>query len=68
MALNKAGLKTEILAILSDMSTREDHPETAREDFATQLSDAIDAYVKTGLVTVNTTGTSTAQTGTGTIS
>lgn len=61
MALNKTGLKAAILAIFEDMATREDHPETVREDFATQLSDAIDAFVKTG--TVTTTGTATAQTG-----
>lgn len=67
MALDKAGLKTAILAIFEDMATRFDNPEQARIDFATQLSDAIDVYVKTGLVTVATTGTATAQTGTGNI-
>jgi hypothetical protein len=62
MALDKTGLKNAILAIFENMATREDHPETAREDFATQLSDAIDMYVRTG--TVTTTGTASAQTGT----
>jgi len=68
MALDKDGLKIAILAIFENMATRVDDPEQARIDFATQLSGAIDVYVKTGLVTVATTGTATAQTGTGTIS
>lgn len=65
MALDKAGLKDAILAIFNDMATRVDNPEQARIDFATQLSDAIDVYVKTGTVTIVTTGNSTTQTGTG---
>lgn len=65
MALDKTGLKTAILAIFNDMAARVDHPETAREDFATALSNAIDAYVKTGTVTIVTTGSATTQTGTG---
>lgn len=68
MSLDKAGLKTAIKDLLSDMAGRDNDPEQAREDFATQLSNAIDTYVKTGTVnvTVSTTGTATAQTGTGT--
>lgn len=62
MALDKTALKTAILNIFADMATRQDHPETAREDFATALSNAIDLYVRTG--TVTTAGTATAQTGT----
>lgn len=61
MALDKTGLKAAILSIFEDMATRVDDPEQARKDFATQLSDAIDVYVKTG--TVTTTGTATNQTG-----
>lgn len=67
MALDKTGLKNAILAIFEDMATRTDDPELAREDFATQLSNAIDVYVKTGSVTIVTTGSSTTQTGTGSI-
>lgn len=65
MALDKTGLKNAILTIFNDMATRVDHPETAREDFAAALSNAIDVYVKTGTVTIVTTGSSTTQTGTG---
>lgn len=46
--LDKTGLKAAILAIFNDMATRVDHPETAREDFATALSNAIDTFVKSG--------------------
>lgn len=65
MALNKAALKTEIKAILTDMLTKETN---SIEEFATRLSDAIDVFVKSGAVsvTVATTGTATSHTGTGT--
>lgn len=65
MALNKAGLKTTIISLLTDMLTKE---ENSIEEFATRLSDAVDTFVKTGTVNVNvtTTGTSTSHTGTGT--
>lgn len=68
MALDKTGLKTAIKNLLNDLSTRESDPATAREDFATAISNAIDTFVKSGTVdvTVSTTGTSSAQTGTGT--
>ncbi len=68
MGLNKAGLKDAILEIMDELATREDDPATAREDFATMLSNAIDTFVKTGTVTVSvtTTGTASSQTGTGT--
>jgi len=68
MALDKDALKLNILSILDSLSEREENPAQAREDFATALCNAIDAFVKTGdvSVTVNTTGTATAQTGTGT--
>jgi hypothetical protein len=69
MALNKAGLKTTIIAILTDMLTKE---ENSIEEFATRLSDGIEVFVKSGTVsvTVTTTGTATNHTGggTGTIS
>lgn len=65
MALNKAALKTTIVAILTDMLTKE---ENSIEEFATRLSDGIDVFVKSGTVNVNvtTTGTATSHTGTGT--
>lgn len=65
MGLNKAGLKTTIISILTDMLTKE---ENSIEEFATRLSDGIDVYVKSGTVsvTVTTTGTATSHTGSGT--
>lgn len=73
MALNKIALKNGILALITDMRTREDN---ADEEYATRLSNLIDDFVKTGTVNagiaVATTGTAAAQTGattsTGTIS
>lgn len=68
MALDKTTLKESILDLLDELSEREDKPEDAREDFATGLSDAIETFVKSGTVnvTVHTTGTASAQSGTGT--
>lgn len=43
MALNKNQLKTNIIAIMQDMMTRE---ETSIEEFAERLADAVDDYVK----------------------
>lgn len=65
MTLNKGGLKNEIVVILTDMLTKETN---SIEEFATRLSDAIDVYVKSGTVNVDvtTSGTATAQKGTGT--
>ena len=65
MALNKAGLKTTIIAILTDMLTKE---ENSIGEFATRLSDGIEVFVKSGTVsvTVTTTGTATNHTGSGT--
>jgi hypothetical protein len=65
MALQKQGLKTAVVAIMTSMLTKETN---SIDDFATQLVDAIDIYVKTATVTVTvaTAGTATAQTGTGT--
>jgi hypothetical protein len=47
MALNKADLKTKIAAVMTDMMERED---TSIDEFATRLSNAIDAYVKEATV------------------
>ena len=65
MALDKTGLKTAIIALLTDMLTKE---ENSIEEFATRLSDKIELFVKSGTVSVNvtTTGTATNHTGTGT--
>lgn len=65
MALNKTVLKTTIVSLLTDMLAKE---ENSIEEFATRLSDGIDAFVKSGTVNVNvtTTGTATNHTGSGT--
>lgn len=77
MALDKAGLRSGIKKLMDDMSKAE-KPDHAQ--FATKMSDLIDAFVKSGTVTVQqgiavtTSGSATAQTGlttstgTGTIS
>jgi len=76
MPLNKASLKTGIEALLNNTAAN----AGTYADFAAGLADLIDAYVKTGTVSVPagiavaTTGTAAAQTGvttsvgTGTIS
>lgn len=56
MALNKTGLKNEIVAIMSDMLQREN---TSIEEFATRLSDAVDDYVKEADI-IYTTGLTSA--------
>ena len=68
MALNKAQLQQTIESLLSDLSAMEENPGQARNDFASSLATAIEAFVKTGQinVTVTTTGTATSHTGTGT--
>lgn len=43
MALDKATLKTTIVALMTDMLARENN---SVDEFATRLSDAVDAYVK----------------------
>jgi hypothetical protein len=48
MALDKAGLKSAFQAVFEDLDAGK-----SAEDAATQLSDAIDTYVKTALATVN---------------
>ena len=70
MALNKAALKTGIRSLTDGLwdNTTNLTPEECREKFATDLSNLIDQFVKTGLVTVSTTGTAAAHTGTGSIS
>lgn len=66
MPLVKQTLKSGILALVTEMRTKE---ENADEYFADQLSTLIDAYIKTAMVTVAvgipvaTAGTAAAQTG-----
>lgn len=83
MALNKATLATQLKAIFDGVSpeaTGETDPDKLRQKLATDMANAIDAFVKTGAVTVasgitlSSTGTAAAHTGatngtgTGTIS
>ena len=70
MALNKAALATQLKTIFDGVSpeaTGITDPEVLRQKMADDMADAIDAYVKTGTVaagiTVSTTGTAAAQTG-----
>ena len=63
MALNKLALKNGIRAMLDDMATRETDADIAREDFAVQLSDLIDAFVKTGTPQVPALGLISAAAG-----
>lgn len=50
MALNKTGLKNKIASLLNALKAEEDQ-ESAIEQFATDLSDAIDDYVSNAQVT-----------------
>ncbi|MBS7234184.1 hypothetical protein KHA90_24590 [Flavobacterium psychroterrae] len=65
MSLNKAALKIAITTLLTDMLEKESN---SIEEFANRLSSEIEIFVKSGTVMVNvaTTGSATAQTGTGT--
>jgi len=68
MTLVKATLKVDIVTLLNSLKTNEDQSASV-EEFATGLSDIIDAYIKTATVNVlagipvATTGTAAAQTG-----
>ena len=63
MALNKIALKTGIKSLTDELWANAGNltPEQCRDKFATDLSNLIEVFVKTGLVT--TTGTAAAQTG-----
>ena len=57
MALDKTSLKNTIRGLLDDLwSDTGRTPEQAREKFATDLSNAIDVFVKTGSPNVPGTG------------
>ena len=66
MALNKQALKQGIIDLQQDMLTKTDN---SIEEYAERLASLIDAFVKSGEVTVkagisvSTAGTATAQTG-----
>ena len=66
MALNRQALKAGIIALLQDMLTK---TEASPEEYAERLASLIDAFVRSGEVTVaagisvGTAGTATAQTG-----
>lgn len=49
MPLNKTALKNTILSILTSMEGKN---TDAKEEFATELSNAIDTYIKTATITV----------------
>jgi hypothetical protein len=80
MALVKATLKSAIEAAFKVQASKEDNPDGALSDLSDKLAAAIEAFVKSGTVTVaagiavSTAGSPTAQTGattapgTGTIS
>ena len=67
MGLNKQALKQGIIALQQDMLTKTD---SSTEEYAERLASLIDAFVRSGEVTVNagitvsTTGTAAAQSGT----
>lgn len=67
MALNDTAFENEIIALQDEMITAEDY-NTAKVIYAEKLRIAIKNYIKSGevSVTVSTTGSATAQTGTGT--
>lgn len=70
MALVKTVLEAEILAAMAKQASKtgeNDNPEVSRKEFAADLANAIDAYIKSGSVNTVVTGTSPsgAVTGTG---
>lgn len=70
MPLVKTVLKSAIQGALEQQrakETNDDNSANSINELATALSDAIDAYIKSGTVmtTVATTGSAAAQTGTG---
>ncbi|MEW5675609.1 hypothetical protein ABGT15_04795 [Flavobacterium enshiense] len=66
MPLNKAGLESAIKAVLTAEKAKTSG--SSIDSLASGLANAIDTFVKTGLVSVNvtTTGSASAQAGTGT--
>lgn len=70
MSLNtgKPILINDLLEIFTSEAAATENPAESRQRIAQKLADAIDKFVRTGQVnvTVATTGTAAAQTGTGT--
>ena len=68
MSLNKAALKTALIALFTAEQDEEESASQSIERLATGMTNAIETFVKSGQVTVTvaTTGTATSQTGTGT--
>lgn len=67
MALVPVALEAQIVALFSEMSERTGDPAAAQQYFAQQLSTILTNYIKSATITVATTGTAAAQTGTGVI-
>ncbi|WP_395075408.1 hypothetical protein [Flavobacterium sp.] len=71
MSLNKSVLELAIVAVFTAEQSNTSNPNQAVQNIASGLADAIDLYIKTGVVNVNvnttviTAGGPTAQTGTG---
>lgn len=63
----KPVLEEAILRIFEREADEKESPEASRKRIAKELASAIDTFVRGGLITVATTGTATAQTGTGKI-
>lgn len=66
MALNDTAFIQEIIALQDDMATKTDYA-SAKLEYAQKLMQAVKNYIMSGDVntTVATTGSATAQTGTG---
>lgn len=58
MALVKEVLKTAIVKAFNDQRSKDNNPEGAIDNLADQLATAIDAYIKSGVVTTTVTGSS----------
>lgn len=67
MSLNKTQLKQSIVTILTAEQNVTENPTASIARIADGIAQAIDVYIKQATIVVNTTGTATAQTGTGTI-
>ncbi|UPZ17776.1 hypothetical protein [Flavobacterium humidisoli] len=68
MPLNKSALELAIKDLLIKEKAKTDDGSTSIDNIASKLAEAIDIFVRSGLVTttVATTGSASAQTGTGT--
>lgn len=67
MALNKPELQTNLFNLMNDAFAQTENASEARQVFANELGDIIDAYVKSALITIPpsavvVTGSATTQT------